>query len=78
MQFLSESIILTLLGGSIGIALGSGCAYFISHLAGWRTLVTAWSLALSLGMAASVGLVSGLYPAMKAAHFDPVKALRHE
>jgi len=78
MQFVSESIILTLLGGCIGIALGSGCAYFISHLAGWRTLVTAWSLALSLGMAASVGLVSGLYPAMKAAHFDPVKALRHE
>jgi putative ABC transport system permease protein len=77
-QFLYESIILTIMGGCVGIALGTGGAFIISKVAGWKTTVTLWSMAVSLGMAGSVGLVSGLYPALKAAWLDPASALRQE
>jgi len=77
-QFLCESIVLTTMGGCVGIALGTGSAFIISSVAGWKTMVTLWSMAVSLGMAGSVGLVSGLYPALKAARLDPAGALRQE
>jgi putative ABC transport system permease protein len=77
-QFLCEAVVLTTTGGCIGIILGSGSAVIISTVAGWKTVLTAWSLIVSILMAGGVGLVSGLYPALKAARLEPVRALRHE
>ena len=77
-QFLCESIVLTTAGGILGIILGVGGALIISNVAGWKTLLTPWSIALSILMAGCVGLVSGLYPAVRAARLDPARALRNE
>jgi len=77
-QFLCESIVLTITGGCIGIILGIGGAVIISKVAGWRTVLTPWSITTSILMAGCVGLVSGLYPAVRAARLDPARALRHE
>jgi len=78
LQFLCEAIVLTTIGGCIGIILGAGSAIIISKVAGWKTVLTVWSLVVSIVMAGGVGLVSGLYPAVKAARLEPVRALRHE
>ena len=78
LQFLSESILLTIVGGCLGIVLGIGGAVTISTFAGWKTVLTLWSMVLSITMAVGVGLFSGLYPAIRAARLDPVTALRHE
>jgi putative ABC transport system permease protein len=77
-QFLVESVIMCLLGGIIGIALGVGTAGLLSRLAGWQTAVTFESLALAFGFSAGVGLVFGLWPARRAARMDPIEALRQE
>lgn len=77
MQFLTETLILTLSGAILGIGLGVGVSLLISYLAEWKTIVTAWSILLSLSMATIVGLCSGLYPAFKAASMNPINALRH-
>lgn len=77
LQFLTETLILTLSGAILGVALGIGVSLLISYLAEWKTIVTAWSVLLSLGMATIVGLCSGLYPAFKAASMNPINALRH-
>jgi putative ABC transport system permease protein len=77
-QFLVESVIMCLLGGIVGIALGVGTAALLSQLAGWQTAVTLESLALAFGFSAAVGLVFGLWPARRAARMDPIEALRHE
>lgn len=77
-QFLCEAIVLTTIGGCVGIILGAGSAVIISKVAGWKTVLTVWSVVVSIVMAGGVGLVSGLYPAVKAARLEPVRALRHE
>ena len=77
-QFLSESILLTTVGGCLGMVLGAGGAFTIGMLAGWSTVLTLWSMAISIAMALGVGLFSGLYPALKAAQLDPITALRYE
>ena len=77
-QFLCEAIVLTTIGGCVGIILGAGSAVIISKVAGWKTVLTVWSVVVSIVMAGGVGLVSGLYPAIKAARLEPVRALRHE
>jgi putative ABC transport system permease protein len=77
-QFLCEAIVLTTAGGCIGIILGAGSAVIISNVAGWKTVLTVWSVVASILMAGGVGLASGLYPAIKAARLEPVRALRHE
>lgn len=77
-QFLTEALLLTLIGGVLGVLLGVGFSHLISYFAGWNTVVTYWSLLLSLGMASFVGICSGLYPAMKAANMNPITALRNE
>ena len=77
-HFLCESALLTLIGGCVGVAAGAGVASLVSALAGWRTALTVWSVLVSVAMAAVAGLVSGAYPAARAANMDPVEALRRE
>lgn len=78
LHFLCESVALTVIGASLGIVAGGGAAFLVSAVAGWPTVITTWSLLLAVLIATTVGLVSGLYPALEAARFEPVVALRHE
>ena len=73
---LFEAIFISLVGGIIGILLGVGAAHIIASVAEIPTIVSTWSIVLSFGVAASVGLLFGLFPARKAAMQDPIKALR--
>ena len=78
MQFLVESIVLSLAGGAIGIALGFGASRTISTLLNWSAVVTTSAVLMSFGCAAAVGIFFGFYPARKAATLDPIDALRYE
>ncbi|MHC4712893.1 MAG: ABC transporter permease [Planctomycetota bacterium] len=77
-QFLIETVVLSTVGGFIGIAVGIVIPLAITYSADMPTVVTFWSLALSLGISMSIGIVFGIYPAMRAADLDPIEALRHE
>ncbi len=77
-QFLCESVLLTIAGGCLGVVLGVGGAFTIGAFAGWRTALTLWSITISMMMALGVGILSGFYPALKAAQLDPIVALRYE
>ena len=77
-QFLFEAIFISLIGGIIGVLLGVFSARAIASTANIPTVVSAWSIVLSFGVAATVGLIFGLFPAQKAAKQDPIKALRTE
>ncbi|MCG9967313.1 ABC transporter permease [Pelotomaculum terephthalicicum JT] len=77
-QFLIESIMLCLLGGIIGMALGAGGAYLIAKLAKWPPLVSWWTALLAFAFSAAIGVVFGLLPANKAARLNPIEALRRE
>jgi len=74
-QFLVTAFSIGLSGGVLGTAMGVGIARGIAAYASWPTLVTVQSVALSLGVSIAVGVVSGLYPAMRAARLDPIQAL---
>ncbi|MEK7257043.1 MAG: FtsX-like permease family protein [Bacteroidota bacterium] len=78
LQFLFEAIFISLLGGLLGVALGITSAKLIEKAWDIPTIVSLWSVLLSFGVAASVGLIFGLFPAQKAAKEDPIKALRVE
>ncbi len=77
-QFLTETMVLCLLGGLIGIVLGIGASYVISYLGGWETLVSAGSILLACGFSAAIGIFFGYHPAEKAATLNPIEALRYE
>ena len=77
-QFLCESILLTLIGGFVGVVLGWLIAYVISTFAGITTEVSLYSILLSLGVSSFIGVVFGYYPAKKAARMNPIDALRYE
>ena len=77
-QFVIESFAISLLGGIAGIIIGIVLARIVAAYAGWPTVITIWSLILSTGVSVSVGLVSGIYPATRAAELNPVEALRYE
>ena len=77
-QFLVETVMLSAAGGLLGVALGISIPWFVSTFAGMKTIVTLWSPAVAFGISGLVGVVFGLYPALRAAKMDPVEALRHE
>jgi putative ABC transport system permease protein len=77
LQFLVETITLSVLGGLGGLALGVGGAVVVSSVSGWPTIVSAWSMVLAVAISALVGMLFGLYPAAMAARMQPVEALRH-
>ena len=77
-QFLVTSFTLSFLGGAAGVILGVVIAGVVAMSAHWPTVVTAGSICLSTGVSIAVGLVSGLYPALRAANLDPIEALRNE
>lgn len=77
-QFLVEALVLCLAGGVIGILLGTAGSKVLSMVAGWQASVTVFSILLSAGFAAGIGIFFGYYPASKAAGLDPIEALRYE
>jgi putative ABC transport system permease protein len=77
-QFVVETVVLSVGGGLIGVALGVLVPVVVSALTDMKTIITFWSLVLSFGISGLVGVVFGLYPASRAASLDPIEALRHE
>jgi putative ABC transport system permease protein len=78
MQFLLEAVLLTTIGGVIGMALGISAALLVDRLSPVPAAVTWWSLALAFGVSALVGIIFGVVPAQRAGRLDPVVALRTE
>lgn len=77
-QFLSETLILTLSGGILGIALGTLLPLLVTHFGNMPTVITGSSMVLSFGISGVIGVAFGLYPAYRAANMDPIESLRHE
>jgi putative ABC transport system permease protein len=77
-QFLIESIVLSLIGGILGVILGVGGSFAMSTYSQWRAIIDPQSILLAFGFSAAVGIFFGFYPAHKASLLDPIEALRHE
>ncbi|MGI5817721.1 MAG: ABC transporter permease [Armatimonadota bacterium] len=77
-QFLIESVMLSVIGGAIGLGLGLVGSSMIGDKLGWATVVPVWAIAVSLLFSGAVGVFFGFYPAQKAAQLDPIECLRYE
>ena len=77
-QFLIEALVMSMIGGAIGIVFGEVLAYAISMTVGWPILISPVAIAGAAGVAIAVGIFFGYYPAQKAAQLDPIEALRYE
>jgi len=78
LQFLSESVVLCLCGGILGLALGVGTAISMSHFLNWPTLISIDFVVISILFSTTIGVGFGYYPAYRAARMDPIDALRYE
>jgi len=77
-QFLTESVLISVVGGLLGIAFGFFLAWLIARTAEWKTIVTSASVLIAFGVSVAVGVIFGIYPAMKASRINPIDALRYE
>jgi ABC-type antimicrobial peptide transport system permease subunit len=77
-QFLVESVVVSLLGGLLGLALGMGTSYAMGQMAGWAVVVSPQTVLVAMGFSVAVGVVFGLWPARKASALEPIAALRYE
>jgi putative ABC transport system permease protein len=77
-QFLTEALLLSLIGGMIGVAAGVTGSWVFAQASGMRTVIVASSMLMAFGSAATVGIFFGFYPANQAAQLDPIEALRYE
>ena len=77
-QFLTEAVMISIVGGLIGIAFGFTLSRVIASAAGWSTVVTTSSIAVAFGVSVFIGLLFGIYPAVQAAKLDPIEAIRYE
>jgi putative ABC transport system permease protein len=77
-QFLSESVLISVGGGLLGIGFGMALSWLIARTAEWKTIVTPTSVVIAFSVSVAVGVVFGIYPAVKASRIDPIEALRYE
>ena len=77
-QFLTEAVLISIVGGSIGVGFGFSLSKVIAAAAGWSTVVTGSSIAVAFGVSVFIGLLFGIYPAVQAAKLDPIEAIRYE
>jgi ABC-type antimicrobial peptide transport system permease subunit len=77
-QFLTESVLLCLAGGALGILLGWGASAIVTFALGWPTESSPAAVIAAVAVSATVGLIFGWYPAFKASKLDPIEALRYE
>src|SRR5262245_30801128 len=77
-QFLTESVLISMGGGLLGIAFGFFLAWLIARTAEWKTIVTSASVIIAFGVSVAVGMLFGIYPAVKASRINPIDALRYE
>ncbi|MCB2211261.1 ABC transporter permease [bacterium] len=77
-QFLLEAVLLSLIGGLVGVIVGILMAWGITKFAGWNTAIGPLAVVLAFGVSATVGIIFGWWPAKKAAHLDVINAIRHE
>jgi putative ABC transport system permease protein len=77
-QFLTEAVMISIVGGLIGIGFGFALSRLIASAAGWSTVVTTSSIAIAFGVSVFIGLLFGIYPAVQAARLDPIEAIRYE
>jgi putative ABC transport system permease protein len=77
-QFMSETLVLSLGGGILGLGVGVALPLVIQWITGMKVIFALWALILAFSISAIAGLISGIYPAIRAANLDPIVALRHE
>jgi putative ABC transport system permease protein len=78
LQFLINTCVLSIGGGIVGLLLGVTIPIIITFFTGMPTVIRVYSMVLAFGISAGIGIVFGLYPALRAASLDPIEALRHE